>query len=99
MNVGHGLIEKMIQIDNEMERHAELLKEIEQNPTDINATYDSLEDCDAVTRLSARCLSAVCAYDNTIDNAETLDFAQAKFDDILNSPSLDVADQKSWIPR
>ncbi|KAF5206011.1 endoribonuclease E-like protein [Thalictrum thalictroides] len=107
---------KVKKIDNEMERHAELLKEIEQNPTDINAvvarrrkdftreffrhltllseTYDSLEDRDAVARLSARCLSAVCAYDNTIENAETLDFAQAKFDDILNSPTLDVACDK-----
>ncbi|PIA51907.1 hypothetical protein AQUCO_01000047v1 [Aquilegia coerulea] len=107
---------KVKKIDNEMEKHADLLKEIEENPTDINAvvarrrkdftreffrhltllseTYDSLEDRDAVARLSARCLSAVCAYDNTIENAETLDFAQAKFDDILNSPSLDAACDK-----
>ncbi|OVA15229.1 hypothetical protein BVC80_5g12 [Macleaya cordata] len=107
---------KVKKIDDEIERHAELLKEIEQSPTDINAvvakrrkdfngeffrhltllseTYDSLEDRDAIARLGARCLSAVCAYDNTVENAETLDAAQAKFDDILNSPSLDAACEK-----
>lgn len=107
---------KVKKIDVEMERHAELFKEIEENPTDINAvvarrrkdftreffkhltllseTHDALEDRDAVARLAARCLSAVCAYDNTIENSETLDVAQEKFDDILNSPSLDAACEK-----
>ena len=48
----------------------------------------------AVARLSARCLSAVSAYDNTLENVETLDNAQAKFDDILNSSSVDAACEK-----
>lgn len=39
-------------------------------------------------------MSAVRAYDNTLENVETLDAAQAKFDDILDSPSVDVACQK-----
>ncbi|KAJ7943801.1 Endoribonuclease E-like protein [Quillaja saponaria] len=56
--------------------------------------YDNLEDRDAVARLGAKCLSAVSAYDNTLENIETLDAAQAKFDDILNSPSVDVASNK-----
>ncbi|KAK2986693.1 hypothetical protein RJ640_010918 [Escallonia rubra] len=103
-------------IDDEMERHAELLKELEDSPMDVNAivarrrkdftgeffrhlsllseVYDSLEDRDAVARLGARCLSAVSAYDNTLERVETLDAAQAKFDDILNSPSVDVACEK-----
>ncbi|KAL5705523.1 hypothetical protein ACHQM5_023818 [Ranunculus cassubicifolius] len=107
---------KVKKIDSEMEGHAELLKEIEQSPTDINAVvarrrkdftreffkhltllsevYDSLDDRDAVARLGARCLSAVCAYDNTVESAETLDLAQEKFNDILNSPSLDAACDK-----
>ncbi|KAI3961286.1 hypothetical protein MKX01_007000 [Papaver californicum] len=107
---------KVKKIDDEIERHSELLKEIEQSPTDINAvvakrrkdfneeffrhltllseTYDSLDDRDAISRLGARCLSAICVYDNTVENAETLDAAQAKFDDILNSPSLDAACEK-----
>ncbi|KAL2241465.1 uncharacterized protein At4g37920, chloroplastic isoform X1 [Sesamum indicum] len=110
------LSRKVRKIDDEMETHAELLKEIQDNPTDINAivakrrgdftgdffrhltllseTYDSLEDRDAVARLGARCLAAVSAFDNTLEIVGTLDTAQAKFDDILNSPSLDVACEK-----
>lgn len=34
------------------------------------------------------------AYDNTLENVETLDNAQAKFDDILNSSSVDAACEK-----
>lgn len=48
----------------------------------------------AVARLATRCLSAVSAYDNTLESVDTLDVAQAKFDDILNSPSLDMACEK-----
>ncbi|KAI5684387.1 hypothetical protein M9H77_05615 [Catharanthus roseus] len=110
------LSRKVKKIDDEMERHAELLKEIQDSPTELNAivakrrkdftdeffrhltllseTYDGLEDRDAVARLGARCLSAVSAYDNTLEIVETLDPAQAKFDDILNSPSLNVACEK-----
>lgn len=47
-----------------------------------------------MSRLGARCLSAVSAYDNTLEIVDTLDTAQAKFDDILNSPSVDVACEK-----
>lgn len=47
-----------------------------------------------VARLAARCLSAVSAYDNTLEIVETFDTAQAKFDDILNSPSIDIACEK-----
>ncbi|MED6218354.1 hypothetical protein PIB30_026048 [Stylosanthes scabra] len=99
-----------------MEGHYDLLKEIQDSPTDINAivarrrkdftgeffrylnliadTFNGLEDRDAIARLGTRCLSAVSAYDNTLENVETLDDAQAKFDDILDSPSIDVACQK-----
>lgn len=107
---------KVKKIDDEMESHSELLKEIQDSPTDINAvvtrrrkdftgeffshlaliseTYDSLEDRDDIARLGARCLAAVSAYDNTLAYTDTLDAAQAKFDDILNSPSLHVACEK-----
>ncbi|KAK6151070.1 hypothetical protein DH2020_016002 [Rehmannia glutinosa] len=110
------LSRKVRKIDDEMEKHAELLKQIQDNPMDINAivatrrrdftgdffrhltllseTYDSLEDRDAFARLGARCLSAVSAFDNTLEIVGTLDTAQAKFDDILNSPSVDVACDK-----
>ncbi|RZC64264.1 hypothetical protein C5167_007955 [Papaver somniferum] len=124
---------KLKKIDDEIERHSELLKEIEQSPTDINAVvakrrkdfneeffrhltllseaYDiawitvmikrlgkekeldsSLillinSTCGAaeISRLGTRCLSAICAYgNNAVENAETLDAAQAIFDDILH---------------
>ncbi|KAH9664209.1 hypothetical protein KPL70_019937 [Citrus sinensis] len=109
-----SLARKVKKIDDEMESHYELLKEIQDSPTDINAvvarrrkdftgeffrylslvseTHDSLED--SVARLATRCLSAVSAYDKTLEHVETLDSAQAKFDDILNSPSVDVACEK-----
>lgn len=107
---------KVKKIDDEMERHTQLLKEIEENPTDINSiiakrrrdfngdffrhltllqqTYDVLEDRDSVARLAARCLSAVSAYDNTLEIVDTFDTAQAKFDDILSSTSIDIACEK-----
>ncbi|XP_074308108.1 uncharacterized protein At4g37920 [Silene latifolia] len=107
---------KVKKIDDEMERHTELFKDIEDNPTDVNAivakrrrdfngeffrhlkllqqTYDGLDDRDAVARLSARCLAAVSAYDSTLEIVDTFDDAQAKFDDILNSPSIEVACEK-----
>ncbi|KAG8384190.1 hypothetical protein BUALT_Bualt04G0092300 [Buddleja alternifolia] len=51
-------------------------------------------DCAAYARLGARCLAAVSAFDNTLEIVGTLDTAQAKFDDILNSPSVDIACEK-----
>lgn len=111
-----ALPRKVKKIDDEMERHSELLKEVQNNPTDVNAivtrrrkdftdeffryltllseTDDSLEGRDGVARLGARCLSAVSAFDNTLEIVDTLDTAQSKFDDILNSPSVDVACDK-----
>ncbi|KAI3442339.1 uncharacterized protein J3R85_001275, partial [Psidium guajava] len=111
-----ALSRKVKKIDEEMERHSELLREVQDSPTDIGAVvarrrkdftgeffsylttlsemYDSLEDRDALARLGARCLSAVSAYDNTLETVENLDSAQSKFDEILNSPSIEVACEK-----
>lgn len=110
------LARKMKKIDDEIEKHTDLLQEIRDNPMDFNAvvarrrkdftgeffqhlnvvaeTYDGLEDRDAMSRLGAKCLSAVRAYDNALEQLDTLDVAQSKFDDILNSPSLDAACEK-----
>ncbi|CAI9110558.1 OLC1v1010609C1 [Oldenlandia corymbosa var. corymbosa] len=111
-----SLARKVKKIDEEMEKHTQLLKEIQDSPTDLNAivskrrkdftgeffrhltllseTLDGLEDRDAMARLGARCLTAVSAFDNTLEIVETLDSAQAKFDDILNSASVDAACEK-----
>ena len=42
----------------------------------------------------AKCMSAVSAFNKTLESLETLDAAQAKFDDILNSSSVDAACEK-----
>ncbi|ERN18091.1 hypothetical protein AMTR_s00046p00227230 [Amborella trichopoda] len=111
------LARKLKKVDDEMERHDELLKEIRENPTDLNAVvarrrkdftgafflylnvlaetlYDTLEERDEMARLGAKCLSAVSAYDNAAESVEMIDAAQAKFDDVLNSPSMDIACEK-----
>ncbi|KAB5547432.1 hypothetical protein DKX38_010838 [Salix brachista] len=111
-----SLASNVNKIDEAMEKHDELLKEIQDNPTDLDAivakrrkdftgdffrflallseTYDNLEDRDGVARLVAKCMSAVSAFDKTLESLETLDAAQAKFDDILNSSSVDAACEK-----
>ncbi|KAJ6678887.1 FOLATE RECEPTOR-LIKE [Salix viminalis] len=111
-----SLASNVNKIDEAMEKHDELLKEIQDSPTDLDAivakrrkdftgdffrflallseTYDNLEDRDGVARLVAKCMSAVSAFDKTLESLETLDAAQAKFDDILNSSSVDAACEK-----
>lgn len=111
-----GLARKIKKIDDEMEKHADLLREIQENPMDMDAivarrredftgdffrylsvlsdTCDGLEERDAMARIGAKCLSAVSAYNNVVEQLESLDAAQLKFDEILNSPSLDVACEK-----
>uniref|UniRef100_I1NMH8 Uncharacterized protein n=1 Tax=Oryza glaberrima TaxID=4538 RepID=I1NMH8_ORYGL len=58
----------------------------------VNA-YNGLDERDAIARLGAKCLSAIHAYDCTLEQLD-LDSAQSKFDDILNSSSLDDACDK-----
>ncbi|KAF3795880.1 Uncharacterized protein EJ110_NYTH02990 [Nymphaea thermarum] len=110
------LSRKLKRIDDEMEIHEDLLKQIRENPRDLNLIVaarrkdfnggffnhlniiaemnDGLEERDEISRLSTRCLSAVSAYDNAAEDAEVLNAAQSKFDDILNSSSLDEACEK-----
>ncbi|XP_020675447.1 uncharacterized protein At4g37920 isoform X1 [Dendrobium catenatum] len=107
---------KKLQVDDEMEMNSCLLKEIQDNPLDLDAivarrrkdftgdffhylsllseAYDGLEDRDVMARIGAKCLSAVRVYDNTVEHLDTLEAAQSKFDDILNSSSLEVACEK-----
>lgn len=40
------------------------------------------------------CLAAVQAYDTATENTEALNAAEVKFQDIVNSPSLDAACRK-----
>jgi len=55
--------------------------------------YNGLDERDAIARLGAKCLSAIHAYDCTLQQLD-IDSAQSKFDDILNSSSLEDACDK-----
>ncbi|CAN6302317.1 unnamed protein product [Urochloa humidicola] len=58
----------------------------------VNA-YNGLDERDGVVRLGAKCLSAIHAYDCTLEQLD-IESAQSKFDDILNSSSLEDACDK-----
>lgn len=58
----------------------------------VNA-YNGLDERDGIVRLGAKCLSAIHAYDCTLEQLD-IESAQLKFDDILNSSSLDGACDK-----
>ncbi|CAL4920743.1 unnamed protein product [Urochloa decumbens] len=58
----------------------------------VNA-YNGLDERDGVVRLGAKCLSAIHAYDSTLEQLD-IESAQSKFDDILNSSSLEDACDK-----
>lgn len=59
----------------------------------ICAYFFSCPNYAAIARLGAKCLSAIHAYDCTLQQLD-IDSAQSKFDDILNSSSLDDACDK-----
>ncbi|CAL5024479.1 unnamed protein product [Urochloa decumbens] len=58
----------------------------------VNA-YSGLDERDGVVRLGAKCLSAIHAYDCTLEQLD-IESAHSKFDDILNSSSLEDACDK-----
>nr|CAD1839399.1 unnamed protein product [Ananas comosus var. bracteatus] len=75
-------------------RRKDFTGEFFRHLTVFSNTYDNLDDRDAIVRLGAKCLSAVRAYDCALEQLEMSDAAQKKFDDILNSSSLDEACEK-----
>ena len=48
-------------------------------------------DMTALAKLGNTCLAAVQAYDTATESIEAINAAELKFQDIINSPSLDVA--------
>lgn len=48
----------------------------------------------ALAKLGNACLAAVEAYDGASESIEALNAAELKFQDIINSPSLDAACRK-----
>ncbi|KAL3680930.1 hypothetical protein R1sor_023886 [Riccia sorocarpa] len=59
-----------------------------------DANYKNLSRRDEIAAIAGRCLSAIEAYDCAQEDDESLAEAQLKFDDILNSPSLEAAANK-----
>ncbi|KAK4341396.1 hypothetical protein RND71_039897 [Anisodus tanguticus] len=56
--------------------------------------YDDPAEQNVVAKLGNTCLAAVQAYDTAIESIEALNAAELKFQDIINSQSLDVACKK-----
>ncbi|GAB4850394.1 hypothetical protein Ancab_029699 [Ancistrocladus abbreviatus] len=56
--------------------------------------YDDPEEQNAVAKLGNMCVAAVQAYDAATESIEALNAAELKFQDIINSPTLDAACRK-----
>lgn len=56
--------------------------------------YDDPAEQNAVAKLGNTCLAAVQAYDTATESIEALNAAELKFQDIINSPSVDAACKK-----
>ncbi|KAG4200713.1 hypothetical protein ERO13_A05G230700v2 [Gossypium hirsutum] len=108
---------KLKEIDDDVQRHNELLEVIKGSPSEISeivarrrkdftkeffvhihtvaeSYYDNPTEQNALSKLGNTCLAAVQAYDTAAENVEALNAAELKFQDIINSPSLDVACRK-----
>uniref|UniRef100_A0A5B7BAQ8 Uncharacterized protein n=1 Tax=Davidia involucrata TaxID=16924 RepID=A0A5B7BAQ8_DAVIN len=108
---------KLKEIDEDVQRHNELLEVIRGAPSQISEVvarrrkdftkeffvhlhtvsesyYDNPTEQNAVAKLGNMCLAAVQAYDTASESIEALNAAELKFQDIINSPSLDAACRK-----
>ncbi|XP_054798597.1 uncharacterized protein At4g37920 isoform X2 [Prosopis cineraria] len=108
---------KLKEIDEDVQRHNELLQVIRESSTEITeiisrrrkdftkeffvhlhtvaeSYYDNPKEQNELAKLANACLAAVQAYDAATDSMEALNAAELKFQDIINSPSLDAACKK-----
>lgn len=111
------LARKLKEVDEDIQRHNELLKVVKAAPSEIGdivsrrrkdfteeffvhlhtvaeSYYDNPTEQNDVAKLGNMCLAAVQAYDNATESIEALNTAELKFQDILNSPSVDAACEK-----
>ncbi|KAK7331240.1 hypothetical protein VNO77_25459 [Canavalia gladiata] len=111
------LARKLKQIDEDMQRHNDLLEVIRRDPSGINeivskrrkdftkeffthlymvagSYYDNKEVQNELNKLGDTCIAAVQAYDAETESIEQINAAELKFQDIINSPSLDAACRK-----
>ncbi|KAK9270107.1 hypothetical protein L1049_025681 [Liquidambar formosana] len=108
---------KLKEIDEDVQRHDELLEVIRGAPSDISeivarrrkdftkeffvhlhtvaeSYHDNPTEQNVLAKLGNTCLAAVQAYDTASESIEALNAAELKFQDIINSPSLDAACRK-----
>ncbi|KAL2489298.1 hypothetical protein Fot_42590 [Forsythia ovata] len=111
------LARKMKEIDNDVQRHNELLDVVRKSPSEVGeivarrrkdftkeffvhlqtvaeSYYDNPTEQNAVAKLGNMCLASVQAYDTATESIEALNAAELKFQDIINSTSLDAACRK-----
>ncbi|KAL5981668.1 hypothetical protein ACLOJK_015731 [Asimina triloba] len=108
---------KLKEVDDDVQRHNELLEVIKGAPSEINAVvakrrkdftqeffvhlinvaqsyHNNPAEQTALKDLGKTCLAAIQAYDAASEGIEALNAAKLKFNDIMNSPSVDVACKK-----
>ncbi|KAF5955396.1 hypothetical protein HYC85_008252 [Camellia sinensis] len=108
---------KLKEVDDDVQRHNELLEVIKGAPSEIGeivarhrkdftkeffmhlhtvaeSYYDNPTEQNAAAKLGNMCLAAVQAYDAASESIEALNAAELKFQDIVNSPSVDAACRK-----
>ncbi|XP_068642906.1 uncharacterized protein At4g37920-like [Aristolochia californica] len=108
---------KLKEIDEDVQKHNELLEVIKGAPSDISSIvarrrkdftkeffmhlhnvaesyYDNPTEQNGLAKLGNTCLGAIQAYDTASESIEALNTAELKFQDIINSPTLDTACKK-----
>ncbi|XP_074280368.1 uncharacterized protein At4g37920 [Silene latifolia] len=108
---------KLKEIDEDIQRHDELLEVVREAPSEIGdivarrrkdftkeffihlhtvaeSCHDNPTEQDAVAKLGNMCVAAVQAYDTASESIEAVNAAEMKFQDIINSPSVDAACRK-----
>ncbi|KAF9610785.1 hypothetical protein IFM89_024894 [Coptis chinensis] len=111
------LARKLKEIDEDVERHNELLGVIKESASDISGLvarrrkdftkeffvhlhtvaesyYDNPSEQNDLAKLGNTCVAAVQAYDTASESIEALNAAELKFQEIINSPSIDAACKK-----
>lgn len=109
---------KLKEIDEDVQRHNELLEVIKKAPSEeisqivarrrkdftkeffmhlhsvAESYYENPTEQNALAMLGNICLAAVQAYDTATESIEALNTAELKFQDIINSPSIETACRK-----
>ncbi|KAJ4966597.1 hypothetical protein NE237_018446 [Protea cynaroides] len=108
---------KLKEVDEDVQRHNELLEVVRAAPSEINEIVarrrkdftkeffvhlhtvaesycDDPAEQNALAKLGNTCLAVIQAYDTASESIEALNAAEVKFNDIINSPTVDAACRK-----